>query len=179
LPSAEQLQRLPLRAVAAYAARAARRVQPAVHGFIDDDIIEGAVSIVETIASAHFLECVDPASVPLAASRVAAAAADAPRIPEVHLALMAILRALDTAIEVLGTIEAPNRSRYYAGRAAQKAERVARAAADVFDKSAAAAADAAARTDYDSLVKIFGEHDDVLLGDPIDLSESSPLGPVA
>jgi hypothetical protein len=173
------LQRLPLRAIAAYAARAARRVEPRLRGAIDCDIIEHAVSLLENVASSEHLDRLDVASALLAASRAAGAAVAAPAMLEIHLAANCITGAAMTAYHILeSTLEPPERVERHAAYAADAAEWMAACADDVLGELGAGAADAAAQKDYEILLKTFGEHDVVTIGDRIDLSETSLLGPI-
>jgi len=174
LPTVEELQRLPLRAIAAYAARAARRVRPVVSGVIEDDIIEEALSVIENVAPAERLDLLDAASACLAASRVGGAA-DALTTSTQQLAAIGIMSAAGTAYAVLQGAMEPKRRGYYAGHAARGADRAARTC-DVLEETTARAAVEAARRDYEVLLKRSGGDEDVTVGDPIDLSEASMLG---
>src|SRR5437868_1404173 len=78
LPTAEQLGRLPLRAVVAYAARTARRLSSELRGIVADQILDDLLKLVELVATTDPVSKVDKASLIRAAERVAAAYADTP-----------------------------------------------------------------------------------------------------
>jgi hypothetical protein len=175
LPTVEQLQRLPLRAIAAYAARAARRVRPLLQGVIDDSVVADILSIVESVVSAENFDRLDSPSVLRAAARLMGASAPIEKSDSQCLAVMCLNRAALTAYAVLQGAAEPERASYYAAYAASGAEG---AASDLvaLDEPAATAAAKAARADYEMLLKMLGEHDTVTVGRPIDLSEGSFLG---
>ena len=179
LPTAQQLGRLPLRAIAAYAARAARRAQTVLCGIIQENILEDAISIVEKTASLEKPDLPDAASAALANSHVMGAAISLKR-PQEHHAVMSIHYATHTATLVLLVIQdlEKNRDREvrYAARAGQTAAKAAEGAVDALDQPMATAAASAAWKDYAALSKRFGEHDTVVVGEPIDLSDISFWG---
>ena len=70
LPTIEQLQKLPLCAIAAYAERAARRVRPILHGVIEDSLVEKILSIVGNVASAENFDRLDAESTLFVALRL-------------------------------------------------------------------------------------------------------------
>ena len=72
LPTAQQLAKLPLRALAAYAAKCARRGTASLRGVLDDELIELPLRLAEEFATRRELDHSDGIAAPLAASRVAA-----------------------------------------------------------------------------------------------------------
>ena len=169
LPTAEQLKRLPLRAVAAFAARAARRVARELRGAIDEELMERALSSIESVASSERLDRLDAASACLLGSRLAGAAA-ALKTPKQRLSALPVLSGIRAAYAVLQSAAEPERAEYYAAYAARAAERAARAA-DVLDEPVALAATNAAGADYEMLLRTYGENSAVVLGEPVDLSD--------
>jgi len=174
LPTAEQLKKLPLRAIAAYTARAARRVLPELRGAVDDNIIEEALSLVENVASIEHLDLLDAASAALVASRTVGEAISLRGRQDI--AVLSIFSAACTAHLLLMSAFEQHRAGRYAASAGREAERTARDSVAALDEPMATAAAEAARTDYETLLKTFGEHETVVVGDPIDLSETSFLG---
>ena len=183
LPTTEQTEKLPLRAIAAYAARAARRARPKLCGVVDDDIAEEALSLVERLASMKDLHPADEVSALELPSRLWTAAI--PCDPSVegwqqHEAAMSLSSA---SLLVYWAISAaleqdPDRAAQCATGAARDARATTVCAACAFDRPMATAIAEAAWADYRTLLAAFGEHEDVVLGDPIDLSPESLLGPL-
>ena len=174
LPTAGQLQRLPLRAVAAYAARAARRARIALVGVMGDEIIEEALSIVEDVASAARIDQLDSASAALAASRVAEAMGGLNTAHE-RRASLCICAAARTAYAILQAADQPARTQHYAAYAARSAHSVANST-DLLGEAMGITAAKAARADYEMLLRTFGECESVHFGEPMDVSDSSILG---
>ncbi len=174
VPTAQELEKLPLRAIAAFAARAARRVEPELHGVIEDEILREALAIVENVASGETIDLPRPRLALVAAARVVEAA-----VPldtrERHVAALAINSSALVAYAVLSGMSDPSKLRYYAEYAAREAERAARRAARLGETVSLAATEGA-RADYETLLRLFGEHQTVVVGDPVDLSARSPLG---
>ncbi len=176
LPSHVQLQRLPLRAIDAYAARAARRIRSVLRDAIDDKIVDDALSIVESVASVDHLDRQQAASAAFSASKIAGAAANLKmQKRETHLAVFCLLATTRTACAVLlGALE-PSRVAHYAAYAARAAAQAASCAGKILDGDTATAGHDAIARDYEKLLGAFGEHENVIVGQPIDLSATSPL----
>jgi hypothetical protein len=143
---------------------------------MDDDIVEQALSIVENVASTDRLNRLDASSALLAASDVVRANV-ALNTPKTRLAAMCMFSAARTAYAVLQGASERKPSSYYASYAARAAASVANAV-DVLDEPAAVLATRAARRDYETLLKVLGESETVTVGEAIDLSEASFLGPL-
>lgn len=173
LPTADQLERLTLRALAVYAERAARRDSVALHRVIDESIVEAPLHILQKVASIRELDWADSVAAPLAASRVlkATAALEAPEMKVAAVCLTSAARAAMNLLHAARSGTNVDKARYYRRRAAGAAARVADWAAHVLDGEAAARANDAAAHDYEVLMKTCGQHEDVVLGDPIDLSD--------
>ena len=176
LPTIEELQKLPLRAIAAYAARAARRVRPVLRGVIDDGLVEEILSIVERVVSAESFDRFDASSALYAASPILRQSVSIQTSNSQTLAVMSLVAAAQTAyavLQYLHCVSEPDRASHYAVYAASAAES---AAGDyvALDEPAATLAAKAARADYETFLKTQGQHDTVTLGRPIDLSALVP-----
>lgn len=176
LPSAKQLERLPVRAVLAYAARAARRMSVELRGTVEDETFQEALSIAESVASAARLDQLGAAAGAFAAARVAGTlGAIATRQGYLAaLSIMDVAGAASNAVLAAVVEKGARESATYVARAAEQAA----SRFDILEEPMAAAAIQAARRDYEILLRNFGEHEAVVIGDPIDLSESSLLGPL-
>ncbi len=175
LPTANQLERLTLRAIAAYAARSARRGSAPLRGIVEDNIIEAPLRVTEGVASVRELDESVKVSIPLAASCVVKAMA-ALETPQMRVAALCLTRAARVSLAVLEAVRSeppvlPGWARTQIGHASH-------AAAPIPDNAAFALGDPwattvihAARSDYEILLQEFGEHTDVVLGEPIDFSD--------
>ncbi len=177
LPTEDDLKKLPLLAIVAYAVRCARRVQPildaipnfAAHGAA----VEQAISLAERFCVGQDLN-----DAPDAAERAADAAGRAAAVARsfaggsaVALAAGAAQAAAQAAAAVEDFWAQPDSADRVARAATYAAGRAGRAvAADRY-----AAVSAAARADYDRLLELNPGSDDNL-GQPIDPKEDGPLG---
>lgn len=170
LPTAEELARLPLRAVVAYAARTARRVSSELHGVVPDQLLDEALRLVEAVSAIDQIEQVDKASLVHAGERVVTAYAAAPagvKSPQRFLMVFSVVQAGLAAVYAILAALNPGSARHQMKRAAQDAERAARPIR-ALSAAGSLAAMQAARRDYETLVREYGEHDEVVIGDPID-----------
>jgi hypothetical protein len=170
LPTVKELEKLPLRAVVAYAARTARRISSELRGIVADDILEDALRHVETVLTADLIGEIDQASVISAGERVAAAYADAPasvKSPQSDLKVFSLVQAALAAMYAIEGACDPSNARHQIKRAAQAAQRAVRCI-QALDSSVASVVGEAARQDYNILLRKYGEHDKVVIGDPID-----------
>jgi hypothetical protein len=186
----ERLARLPRRAVVAFAARCARRVQPRTHALPQ----QGRDAIDRAIASAEAFAKGDSRVADAAEAAARAAAAEAADAWNATWAADADSRA---AARVAAAAWGADAAAWAAARAAARAAADAWAAdaaeatdaawaADAAEAAAAAAADAAAAraatrtatsSDLDRLIALnLGQPG--TLGAPIDPSEAGPLGPL-
>lgn len=169
LPTVEQLEKLPLRAVVAYAARTARRLSSELRGIIADEILDGVLELVELVSTTDLIGEVDKASVIRAAERVAAAYADAPdrlKSLEKFRIVFSLGHAAEAAMfALLAATDQVNASddRRLAAEEAHHAVRP----IDVLGRKAAGAAMQAARLDYEILLGEYGEHEQVVIGEPV------------
>ena len=198
LPTEDDLKKLPLGAIVAYAVRCARRVQPLygrAAGLAEwrkhETALEWAISLAENFCLSHVVsaaaydaaygarsaaQAVDARDAARAASAAARAAAYAFDVPK-SAVYDHVIYASRVAAEAVDAAKA-------AARAAAHAASATTAAACSPDEDESdenddedAAQDAAARADYDRLLKLnpgaFPK-----LGQPIDATENGPLGPL-
>jgi hypothetical protein len=177
LPSAEQLEKLPLRAIVAYATRAARRVSVILRGQAEYVIVNETLNLTESIVSSDASREISAASLMAAAARLAAMSATL-REPQKVLAAMSVRAAARAAYSAIQAISDTSRSDYYARHAARAAATAARAI-DALDEVAARAARERTRLDFEVLLQRFGEQHSVTFGQSFDISaNASPLGPL-
>jgi hypothetical protein len=170
LPTAKELEKLPLRAVVAYAARTARRVCAEFRGIVADGILDDALRLVKSVSTTPFIGEVDQASVIRASERVVAAYEAAPagmKSVERFRMLFSLVQAALAAVQALEAGANPRNARHQMERAAQAAERAVRPVEELSGGPAGKALEAA-RRDYDILLRKYGEHDEVVIGDPVD-----------
>jgi hypothetical protein len=170
LPAAKHLEKLPLRAIVAYAARTARRLSSELRGVVADVILDHAMDLLANVAMALPFEEVDKVSVMHAAAQVAAAYADAPaalRSVERFRVVFAIGHAAEAVMFAVLAASNPDKARRLMESAALEAERATRPI-EVLDSAASAAVTRATRQDYEILLRRYGERDEVVIGEPID-----------
>lgn len=178
LPTRDELMKLPLGAIVAYAVRCARRVQPLygrAAGVAElpkhEAAVAGAISLAEEFCLSHVVSAAYDAAYH---ARTAADTADA---KDAARAAAAAARAAAYAFD-LPKSAVYDRSVYasrVAAEAADGAEAAARAAAHASD--GAGAAEAAARADFDRLLNL-NQGTYPKLGQPFDPTENGPLGPL-
>ena len=178
-PTKDDLKKLPLGAIVAYAVRCARRVKPLygrAAGMAEfrkhEAAVEWAISLAESFCLSHDVSA--PAYAAAYAARDAAGATD---VRDAARAAAAAARAAAYAFDV------PKSSVYdqpfYASRVAAEAVDAAQAAARAADHASgvASAVEAAARADFDRLSSLnLGTYPE--LGQPIDSTKNGPLGPL-
>lgn len=170
LPTVKQLEKLPMRAIVAYAARTARRVSAEFRGIVPDHILDDALRLVESVSTTHLIGEVDQASVIRASERVVAAYVDAPagmKSQEKNRMLFSLVQAALAAIHALEAAVDPSNACYQMKRASEAAQRAVRPI-EALSSGAASAASEAARRDYEILLREYGEHDEVVFGDPVE-----------
>jgi hypothetical protein len=182
LPTEDDLKKLPLLAIVAYAVRCARRAQPvldtipsfAMHGAA----VEQAISLAERFCVGANLN-----AAPDAAERAAEAAGRAASVAQSFAGGSAVALAAGAAQAAAQAIAAvedswadPNSADRVVRAVTNGAGRASRAvAADRTAADRTAAVNAAARADYDRLLSLNpGTYPD--LGEPIDPTETGPLG---
>ena len=173
LPTTEEVEKLTLRAIAVYAARCARRATPLLRGLLDDEIIELPLRMAEKLGSERHLDISDTAAAPLAAAQIAAAM-DSLNTRQAKLAALSLTRVADVVSMVLNAATNPTREEWTRGqrmRAARSAVKTPVHVVHALGKAAASIAIEAARSDYEVLLNEFKEHQNVVLGEPIELSE--------
>lgn len=169
LPTAEQLEKLSLRAIVAYASRAARRISLELRRIVANKVLDDALTRLETVMTTDSIGQVDQAAMIDASARVVAAYQDAPAeqksVKELSM-LFSIVQAALAAMHVVQAATNPLNARGQMQRAARAAERAVYPLAALRPDAAAIATDAA-RRDFETLLREYGEHDDVVIGDPI------------
>ena len=173
LPTIEELQKLPIRAVAAYAARIARRLSPALRGIVADAILDDVLRLLDTVLTTDSLA--EVARAPLANSLVpltdAYAAAPAnTKSPENFLVVFCMIHAALAAMHAIEAAVDPASADHEMKGAAKEAQRATRTIGTL-DNTAARAAAQAARQDYEVLLRVYGEHDEAVVGEPVDCFE--------
>lgn len=179
LPTRDELNKLPLEAIVAYAARCARRVQPLygrAAGMADfskhEATVEWAISLAEKFCLTHVVG--PPAYDAAYEARTVVHAADA---KDAARAAGAAARAAAYAFDV------PKSAVYdraiYASRVAAEAADAAQAAARAAAHASpsAGAVEAAAKADFDRLSEL-NPGTDPNSGQPIDPTVNGPLGPL-
>lgn len=169
LPTHTDLERLPLRAIVAYAARSTRRVSAELRGSIADSVLDDALLQLDVAWKATRMTDVNVARILSASERVVegfrARANDIePMVKHrlvfcfIHAALAAmhtILAADDTTIAY--------KCRQHAAASSEKAVKP----IEKMDGDNARALLTAARHDYDCLLQECGECEDIVVGEPI------------
>jgi hypothetical protein len=169
LPTAEQLEKLPLRAVVAYAARTARRLSSRLRGVVADEILDDMLWLVELVSTTDLISEVDKTSVIQAAERVAAAYADAPsslKSLEKFRIVFSLGHAAEAALFALLAATEPVYASDNRKLAAEEAYHAVRPVG-ALSRRAANAAMEAARHDYDILLREYGEHEGIVIGEPV------------
>ena len=174
LPTEAEIKKLTLRAIAAYAARCARRGSATLRPTIPDAIIEAPLHTIEKYASVIILDRSDMISVCSAGFRVSqvmSTLVGKQKCAALCLtALIVTVRGLHEAARYLENRKDPVYAQGAFLRAIKEAAAIPSFASDALDEPAATAAMKAARRDYEVLSKHFGGHQEIVLGEPIDLS---------
>lgn len=170
LPTSEELERLPMRAVVAYAARTTRRLCLTLRNVIPDEILDETLQLLEALPNADLVRDVAPGSIMDAATRVTDAYMNAPENVKSRgrfLVVFAVGHAAMAAEHLLQAALYPSEARYQMKRVATEAQRTVRLIG-VLEKEAAPKAAQAACQDYEILLRTYGQHDQVRIGDSVD-----------
>jgi hypothetical protein len=173
LPTTRDLEKLPLRAVVAYAARTARRLSSGLRGIVADDILDNALGLIERVYTTSQIDQVDWASLYRGVERVAGAYAEAPadtKSPDKFSIVFCLGHAAGAAVDAILATEYRNDSARWMKEAAAEAVRTV-ACIRSLECEAAEIAKEAARQDYDTLIKEYGQHEEVILGEPVNWSK--------
>lgn len=171
LPSAIEIEKLPLRAIVGYAISCARRLTSELRGIAPAGVVDRALSLAEEVVFAQRPELVNAASILLAGADVAEAASTLETAKQ-RLAALAVIGATNAAYHAIEGAADPRGLRYNVGFAARAAEGAGRAAL-ILEEQAAACAVRAARKHYECLLKQCGEHEPGRMGDPIQLADAA------
>jgi hypothetical protein len=170
LPTPDELERLPLRAVVAYAARTARRVSFALRGVVAEEILDHLLELIDAVSTTSLIVDLRRAPLANAVERLAEAYGAAPagaKSPEKFLIVFSLVHAALAAMSALEAAVDPSSARRQMKSAAKEAQRTARQVRALDDELAGLAAEAA-RQDYEILLRVYGEHDEVVIGDAVD-----------
>jgi hypothetical protein len=169
LPTITELAKLPMRAIIAYAARTARRVSQRFRGIVADDTLDTSLQLIDAVTTTPAIRDLDQVSVIRAAEGVVAAYEAAPahlQSGEKDLLVFSLVQAALAATNVIEAALDPGKAGYHMLRAARESQ----LAVDPIRRlggGAAREAINAAREDYDRLLREYGEHDQVVIGDPV------------
>jgi hypothetical protein len=165
LPTVEQLAQLPLRAVVAYAARNAQRLSVELRGVVPNESFDKLLDLIASVSTTDVNE-LDWGSVIRAAEELAAAYAAAPA-PSKSLAKLRVVFALGHAAETAMFAILAARNPKFARDAAEEAHQTVRHIGAIFPRTAVEAAKKAARQDFNDLLREYGAHAKVVIGDPV------------
>lgn len=169
LPTVEDLEKLPLRAVVAYAARTARRLSSELSGIVADEVLDRALRMVEAVSTTDLIEEVDKAAVICAAEQVTAAYADAPanlKSLERFRIVFSLTHAAEAAMFALLAANDPASADRWMKHAAKEAQRAVAPIA-VLNRRDIILMTEAARQDYYTLLRNYGEHEKVIIGESV------------
>ncbi len=167
LPTATDLEKLPIRAVVAYTARTARRLSSELRGVIADHAIDGLLSRIDGVCAVYLLTSLDEADIVSAAADVIGAMSQSQAPQDKHVIASSLSRSAMAATMAIEVANDPTRARRCMSYAAKQAEKAVRAVRVLSSEAAMAATDAACH-DYAILLNAYGEHDEVIIGNPID-----------
>ena len=169
LPTVEELEKLPMRAIAAYAGRTARRLSPALRGVVPDQILDDLLRLIDDVSTTSDIVELKQAVIADAVQRLTEAYATEPasmKSPEKFLVVFSLVHAALASISVIRAVVDPASSRRESESAAREAHRALREARNHGDGLVRAAVEAAIK-DYDVLVRVYGEHGEVIIGEPV------------
>jgi hypothetical protein len=159
IPDAQELGKLPIRALIAYAARAARRASGELRGVLPAEVLENAIRVAEAVSTTEEMAATDASGAVSAGHRVAKAYADAPSVNRSASRVRAVFRLVQATLATYWALRAasspPAGARALLARAASSAARSARPIRPTDTRTAAGHA-SAARQDYDSLLREYG-----------------------
>jgi len=171
LPSTGELKKLTLRALAAYAASCARRGSGALHGVLEEEIIESPLRIAERVASSATpiprvsIAILDAA---LGVTRIFSAVPPGKKRAGLCLvALSSVIVGIHEAGRNLVDTNSPGFARRMYLRSIRSAVNIAKWAVPIDGPTEEAVH--AARHDYEVLVQAYGKHEEVVLGEPVDV----------
>jgi hypothetical protein len=172
LPTPDELAKLSLRAVVAYALRSARRAGELLDGMVEEETINAPLGIAANLLSSQSPDHSDCAAAVFAAGAIAATMTrlEKPELKQAALCLISTAMATSHILSIAAYPSDSLRVKQLAALARQQAVRAAETATDALatHTSSILAIDAA-RNDYEVLLNDIGEYDDITLGPPIDL----------
>jgi hypothetical protein len=141
-----------------------------LQGAVADEILDDLLRPVEAVTTTSPVDEVRQAPIATAVHRLASAYAAAPagvKSPEKFLVVFSLTHAALAAMHAVEAAVRPEGGRHERKAAAEEAERAVRTIHTALDNRAASAALEAARQDYEILLRVYGEHDEVVIGEPV------------
>jgi hypothetical protein len=173
LPTAQDLEKLPIRAIAAYTSRIAHRVSGQLRGLVPDQVLDCVLDRTEMAWRAPFLHDVDAALLMSAIAALHGAISGVRHTPEAGLAIVAVSRSATIAYWLVQANDDPLRILYYVRRAAKMAEKV----VSIIDTLYVGESHAkkAAIQDYRRLIDNYAVDDEVTISDLVDCFDDEYL----
>jgi len=178
LPTEDDIAKLSLRGIVAYAARAARRASPCLSSLEKADVVRRALANAESVVTAVELDPNQAHNVATAAAAAVGAMGESP--PRYNV--FAALSIFDCAMSAVNVLMASHikdvrslQFKKFTKYAAHHAHRAVQRSCCIGDSANAIEA---ARRDYHGLVRVYGVHLDITFGESIDIGPSGPLGPL-
>ena len=106
LPTADQLEKLSLRAIVAYDSRNARRLSMVLRGIIADEVLDEALQRASAVSTSPLIEQLDEAEILYAAARVVEAYEVAPSEMTSLTRFRAVFSITDAALAAMSAYEA-------------------------------------------------------------------------
>ena len=170
LPTASDLEKLPLRAVAAYSARSARRNSTEFRNAISDDrvddFVDDLLDRIDAVWKSSNLEDANLQRILNAVSDLYEACSAVPDQSAIGFISIGISRAASVAIDLVRATSDPSRIEHYLQHAVEQAEKSV-AVVEMLPHENAAAIIAACH-DYNVLLNSCGVHEQATIGDPLD-----------
>jgi hypothetical protein len=170
LPSVHEIEKLPLRAVVAYAASVARRICAQLHGAVAYDVLESALQGVESVSKTELLSEVDTGSIIHGAEAVVASYRASNREGDSQRNQLLLFSIVHASLAAMYAVLASNRHgldfQHRKEKAVEAAHRATRQI-KTLDPSVAEMIIQSARQEYDRLLQEFGEVASDDIGGPV------------
>ncbi len=171
LPTAKSIEELPLRAIVAYAARAARKLSVKLRGLIPDEVLDNVLDRTDQTYSSPFFSEIDISLLLHAVADLYGALGSLDDTPvdtfsDAHLAALCIARSATAGYFLVEAGADLMRANYHRARIVQKTELAVNSIASLC--TGATTFREAAREDFELLVSEYGLHDKVIIGPPVD-----------
>lgn len=165
LPTKTELEKLPLRAIAAYSARSACRLSGRLRGLVPDETINVALNCIQAVWQSGKPSDMDVGSLMKAVADLYGAARNVPDL-SAHIVVVCISQSAQVAKELITADRDPTCVDHYLHRAAKKAEEAVSVIDDLDTEPTATRT--AAIGDYEILLNTYGLHDEASIGDLVD-----------